>query len=318
MALHMPSMQALRAFEAAARTGSLTKAALALNLTHGAIGHQIKALEAMLGVRLIERAGRHVRATDDGARLAARIRNALADIADALRETSERSNPRRLRVSVTASFAARWLLPRLGSFMRRHPDVDLDVRASNALVDFQRDDADVAIRYGYGGWPGVKSEELIRDVFFPVCSPRLPNLPRKPSELARHTLLRSEDEWWKPWFEAVGLDWPEPARGPIFNDSSLMLQAAVDVQGIALARASLIGNDIRNGLLMRLFDIDVAGPRRYYLVYPARIADSPKLALFRAWLDDEIREQTRETAGRDASLRPRARGATTAKRKARR
>jgi LysR family glycine cleavage system transcriptional activator len=296
MALHMPPMQALRAFEAAARTGSLTKAAEALNLTHGAISHQIKALEAMLGVGLIERAGRGIRVTDDGARLAARIRNALADIADALRETSERSNPRQLRVSVTPSFAARWLLPRLGSFMRRHPDVDLDVRASNALVDFQRDDADVAIRYGYGGWPDVKSEELIRDVFFPVCSPRLPNLPHTPAALARHTLLRSEDEWWKPWFEAVGLDWPEPDRGPIFNDSSLMLQAAVDVQGIALARASLIGNDIRNGLLMRLFDIDVAGPRRYYLVYPPRTAESPKLALFRTWLTDEIREQTRAMA----------------------
>jgi LysR family glycine cleavage system transcriptional activator len=223
-----------------------------------------------------------------------------------------------LRVSVTASFAARWLLPRLGSFIRRHPDVDLDVRASNALVDFQRDDADVAIRYGFGGWPDVKSEELIRDVFFPVCSPRLPNLPRTPADLARHTLLRSEDEWWKPWFEAVGLDWPEPDRGPMFNDSSLMLQAAVDVQGVALARASLIGNDIRNGLLMRLFDIDVAGPRRYYLVYPPRSADSPKLALFRAWLDDELRDQTREMAMHDEVRTPPARAADTtrAKRKA--
>jgi LysR family glycine cleavage system transcriptional activator len=316
MALHMPPMQALRAFEAAARMGSLTKAASALNLTHGAISHQIKALEAMLGVRLIERAGRGVRVTDDGARLAGRIRSALADIADALREASERSNPRQLRVSVTASFAARWLLPRLGSFIRRHPDVDLDVRASNALVDFQRDDADVAIRYGYGGWPDVKSEELVRDVFFPVCSPRLPNLPRTPADLARHTLLRSEDEWWKPWFEAVGLDWAEPVRGPIFNDSSLMLQAAGDVQGIALARASLIGNDIRNGLLMRLFDIDVAGPRRYYLVYPPRLADSPKLALFRAWLDDEIRAQTREMAMHDEARAPCTGKATRAKRKA--
>ena len=315
MALHMPPMQALRAFEAAARTGSLTKAASTLNLTHGAISHQIKALEATLGVRLIERAGRGIRVTDDGARLAARIRNALADIADALRETSERSNPRQLRVSVTASFAARWLLPRLGSFIRRHPDVDLDVRASNALVDFQRDDADVAIRYGHGGWPDVKSEELIRDVFFPVCSPRLPDLPRTPSALARHTLLRSEDEWWKPWFEAVGLDWPEPDRGPIFNDSSLMLQAAVDGQGIALARASLIGNDIRNGLLIRLFDIDVAGSQRYYLVYPPRTAGSAKLALFRAWLHDEIAEQARETAMHDVPAPPRAKRAASAQRK---
>jgi LysR family glycine cleavage system transcriptional activator len=125
-----------------------------------------------------------------------------------------------------------------------------------------------------------------------------------PSDLASHTLLRSDDEFWKPWFDAVGLDWPEPDRGPIFNDSSLMLQAAVDVQGIALARASLIGSDIRNGLLMRLFDIDVPGPRRYYLVYPPRMADSPKLALFRAWLHDEIAIET-------ATTPPRKRTATT-------
>ncbi|HET8585680.1 MAG TPA: transcriptional regulator GcvA [Casimicrobiaceae bacterium] len=304
MTPRIPPMQALRAFEAVASMGSLTQAADALSLTHGAISHQIKSLESMLGVRLVERAGRGIRITDSGARLASRVRAALADIADAIREASERTSGRKLRVSVTPSFAARWLLPRLGSFIRQHPDIDLDVRAGSALVDFQRDDVDVAIRWGVGQWPGVKAEELLRDVFFPVCSPRLPNLPRVPSDLASHTLLRSDDEFWKPWFDAVGLDWPEPDRGPIFNDSSLMLQAAVDVQGIALARASLIGSDIRNGLLMRLFDIDVPGPRRYYLVYPPRMADSPKLALFRAWLHDEIATET-------ATTPPRKRTATT-------
>jgi LysR family glycine cleavage system transcriptional activator len=305
MTPRIPPMQALRAFEAVASLGSLTKAADALSLTHGAISHQIKSLEATLGVPLVERQGRGIRITDAGARLATRVRAALADIADAMREASERTSARQLRVSVTPSFAARWLLPRLGSFIRQHPDVDLDVRAGSALVDFQRDDVDVAVRWGIvGQWPGVKAEELLRDVFFPVCSPRLSNLPRAPSDLAHHTLLRSDDEFWKPWFEAVGLDWPEPDRGPIFNDSSLMLQAAVDGQGIALARASLIGNDIRNGLLVRLFDIDVPGPRRYYLVYPPRMVDSPKLALFRAWLHDEITAESPTT-------KPPKRAATT-------
>ncbi|HEX6795308.1 MAG TPA: transcriptional regulator GcvA [Casimicrobiaceae bacterium] len=290
MPARLPPMQALRAFEAAARTGSLTKAAEALAVTHGAISHQIDALEDIVGVPLIERAGRGIRVTDDGERLATRLRAALADIADALREAGERNNPRRLRVSVTPSFAARWLLPRLGSFLARHRDIDLDVRSSVALVDFRRDDADIAIRQGFGGWADVHAEHLLSESFFPVCSPRLsPRLPRVPADLARHTLLRSDDEWWKPWFEAVGLDWPEPSRGPIFNDSALMLQAAVEGQGIALARTSLIGNDLKNGLLVRLFDIDVPAPRRFYLVYPPRIAGSPKLALFRAWLKDEIR-----------------------------
>ena len=290
MPARLPPMQALRAFEAAARTGSLTKAAAALAVTHGAISHQVNALEDIVGVPLIERAGRGIRVTDDGERLATRLRAALADIADALREAGERNNPRRLRVSVTPSFAARWLLPRLGSFLARHRDIDLDVRSSVALVDFRRDDADVAIRQGFGGWPDVHAEHLLSETFFPVCSPRLlPRLPRVPADLARHTLLRADDEWWKPWFEAVGLDWPEPSRGPIFNDSALMLQAAVEGQGIALARTSLIGNDLKNGLLVRLFDIDVPAPRRFYLVYPPRVAGLPKLALFRAWLKDEIR-----------------------------
>ena len=285
----IPPMQALRAFEAAARTGSLTKAADALSLTHGAISHQIKALEGSVGVPLIERAGRGIRLTADGERLATRLRAALDDIADALREAGRRDNPRELRVSVTPSFAARWLLPRLGRFLARHREIDIDVRSSIALADFQRDDADVAIRYGHGNWPDVRAEHLMSDRYFPVCSPRLaPRLPRVPADLARHTLLRSDDEWWKPWFDAVGLDWPEPSRGPVFNDSALMLQAAVEGQGIALARSSLLGNDVRNGLLVRLFDIDVPAPRRYYLVYPPRVAASPKLAAFRAWLNDEI------------------------------
>ena len=286
--MHIPPMQALRAFEAAARAQSLSKAAEALSLTHGAISHQIKSLEASLGVRLVERAGRGIRVTEEGERLATRLRAALAEIADAVREASERSNPRQLRVSVMPSFAARWLLPRLGSFIALRSDFDLDVRSNMALVDFRRDDTDVAIRHGFGNWPDVRSELLMGDTFFPVCSPRLAKRPARPRDLARHTLLRSDDEAWKPWFEAVGLDWPEPARGPIFNDSALMLQAAAEGQGIALARSSLVGNDLRNGVLVRLFDIDVPGPRKYYLVYPPRLAASPKLAVFRAWLLAEI------------------------------
>jgi LysR family transcriptional regulator, glycine cleavage system transcriptional activator len=299
MATRVPPMQALRAFEAAARNGSLTRAAESLNLTHGAISHQIKALEASVGVRLIERAGRGIRVTEEGERLATRLRAALAEIADAMREAGERSNPRRLRVSVTPSFAARWLLPRLGSFLARHKDIDLDVRSSIAVVDFRRDDADVAIRHGFGNWPDVKVELLMSDKFFPVCSPRLAKRPLRPRDLAHHTLLRADDETWKPWFEAVGLDWPEPTRGPTFNDSALMLQACAEGQGIALARTALLGHDIRNGLLMRLFDIDVPAPRRYYLVYPPRLVASPKLALFREWLKEEIaRDDADESVGR--------------------
>ena len=237
-------MQALRAFEATARERSLTKAAEALHLTHGAISHQIKALEADLGIRLVERAGRGIRLTDEGERFAARVRTAFAELTTAVQEITARANPLMLRVSVVPSFAARWLLPRIGRFFAVHPDIDLVVSANMAVVDFQRDDADVAIRYGFGQWDGVRVEHLLDDSFFPVCSPRIEGgVPKRPTDLARYTLLRADDEPWLPWFEAAGLDWPEPTRGPMFNDSAHLMQAAAEGQGVALARATLLGND---------------------------------------------------------------------------
>ncbi len=308
-------MQALRAFEATARVRSLTKAAEALHLTHGAISHQIKALEADLGVRLVERAGRGIRLTDEGERFAARVRTAFAELTTAVQEITARANPRMLRVSVVPSFAARWLLPRIGRFFAVHPDIDLVVSANMAVVDFQRDDADVAIRYGFGEWKGVRVEHILDDSFFPVCSPRIEGgVPKRPTDLARYTLLRADDEPWLPWFEAAGLDWPEPTRGPMFNDSAHLMQAAAEGQGVALARATLLGNDERNGVLVRPFAIEAPAPRRFYLVYPPRNADSPKLAAFRAWLQVEIAADRRTlaptasaSAARRSPRRPRSR-----------
>jgi LysR family glycine cleavage system transcriptional activator len=296
MADRLPPMQALRAFEAAARTRSLTRAAESLHLTHGAISHQIKSLEADFGVRLVERAGRGIRLTDEGERFASRVRAVLSDLGDAVREVTERANPRQLRVSVMPSFAARWLLPRIGRFLTAHPDIDLDVSASAALADFRRDDIDAAIRYGGGNYPEAMAEYLMDDVYFPVCSPRLAGgrVPARPADLAHHTLLRSEAEFWQPWFAAAGLDWPEPARGPMFNDASHVLQAAAEGQGVALARSSLIGNDLTNGVLVRPFEITLPSPHKYFLVYPPRLADSPKLAPFRQWLLDEVAAERRD------------------------
>lgn len=289
MAVRLPPMQALRAFEAAARERSLTRAADSLSVTHGAISHQIKSLEADLGVRLVERSGRGIRLTDEGERFASRVRAAFAELTTAVHEITARSNPRLLRVSVVPSFAARWLLPRIRNFLAAYPDVDLDVRSNIVNIDFQRDDADIAIRYGHGDWPGVTAEHLLDDGFFPVCSPNIATgVPAHPEDLAHYTLLRSEDEPWKPWFEAAGLDWPEPTRGPIFNDSGNGLQAAAAGHGIALARTTLLAHDVRNGILVRLFDVVAPAPRKFWLVYPARTANTEKLALFRRWLHDEI------------------------------
>jgi LysR family glycine cleavage system transcriptional activator len=289
----LPPMQALRAFDAAARTGSLTRAAESLHLTHGAISHQIKALEEEFGVRLVERSGRGIRLTDEGERFAARVRTALAELADAVRELGDRSNPRQLRLSTMPSFAARWLLPRIARFFKAHPDIDLEIRSTNALIDFRREDVDVAIRYhARGDWPGLVSEPLMEDYFVPVCSPRLANgrLPKRPADLAKYTLLRAEAEPWEPWFRAAGLDWPEPRRGPMFTDSSHMVQAAIEGQGVAIARSSLLGDDVKNGVLVEPFDVTVPSTRKYWLVYPQRLSGSPKLDTFRAWLRQEMRK----------------------------
>lgn len=293
MADRLPPMQALRAFDAAARTGSLTRAAEMLHLTHGAISHQIKALEEEFGVKLVERSGRGIRLTDEGERFAARLRGALSEIADAMREITTRSNPRQLRLSTLPSFAARWLLPRVARFFKAHPDIDLEIRTNNALVDFRRDDVDVAIRHGLGQWQGVIAEHLLDDLIFPVCSPRLNGgkLPKRPADLARFPLLRGEGERWKPWFEAAGVDLPEPDRGALYSDSSHMVQAAIEGQGVAIARSSLLGDDLKNGVLVKLFDIELHNSRKYYLVYPPRMKDSPKLAVFRDWLRKELRRK---------------------------
>lgn len=289
MTVRLPPMQALRAFEAAAREKSLTRAASALHVTHGAISHQIKALEDDLGVRLVERAGRGIRLTDEGERFAARVRAAFGELSAGVQELAERANPRRLRVSVTPSFAARWLLPRIGRFTKAHPDLDLDISANLSVVDLARDDVDFAIRYGMGHWPGVVAEFLSDDCFFPACSPTIAGgVPKTPADLARYPLLRADDEYWTPWFRAAGVDLAEPERGTSFNDSSHLLQAAIEGQGVCLARRTLIGNDLRNKVLLKLFDVEVPAPRGFYLVYLPRMRESQKLARFRDWLQAEF------------------------------
>ena len=198
------------------------------------------------------------------------------------------------------SFAARWLLPRIGRFVAAHPDIDLDVRANNALADFRRDDVDAAIRYGSGNYPGLVTDYLMDDEYFIVCSPRIAGgIPKRPVDLERYLLLHSEREFWQPWFAVAGLDWPEPTRGPTFNDTSHALQAAIEGQGIALARTSLIGNDLANGVLVRPFEIFVASPHKYYFVCPPRLAESRKIVAMRKWLQAEIAEE-RERGGAGA------------------
>ena len=287
----LPPLNALRAFEAAARLTSISRAADEIHVTHGAISHQVKSLEDFLGVRLLERKGRGITTTAAGKRLAERVGMAFEQIADIANAVARHDDPGRLTISTLASLAARWLMPRIGSFMEAHPEFDVNVLTGRELVDFNRDDVDVAIRFGRGNWLDVRIERLMGDEYFPVCSPRLNRgvMPKRPADLAKYRLLRSDSELWSPWFHAAGLDWPEPTKVSIIDDSSTLLLAAASKQGIALARRSLVASDLESGALVKLFDIVAPSIRAHYLVWPSHHDHSPKIRAFREWAKQEAR-----------------------------
>ncbi|WP_322031899.1 transcriptional regulator GcvA [Paraburkholderia sp. J76] len=288
----LPALNALKAFEAAARHESFSRAADELFVTHGAVSHQIRALEAELGVALFARDGKRVRVTDTGRRYAGQVREALNQLAHATQEIRAGDRDRRLVVSMLSSFAARWVTPRIGGFIEAHPQWDVELQSTNSLTDFARDDVDVAIRFGYGHYPGLHAELLLDEIFFPACSPDFNGgaLPTDPHELAKLPLLRSDDELWRPWFDAAGLqDLPEPKRGVLYQDSSNLLQAAMDGQGIALVRRSLAMHEITLGRLVRLFkDVDGPSPWRYYFICPPQRMQTERVRAFRDWVFDEV------------------------------
>ncbi|MGH8780756.1 transcriptional regulator GcvA [Paraburkholderia sp.] len=287
----LPALNAIKAFEAAARHESFSRAADELFVTHGAVSHQIRALEAELGVALFARDGKRVRLTDTGRRYATQVRAALETLAEATQAIRAGDRERRLVVSMLTSFAARWVTPRIGSFIEANPQWDLELLSTNALADFARDDIDIAIRFGYGKYPGLHAELLLEEIFFPACSPDFNGgkLPKTPADLANVPLLRSDDELWRLWFDAAGLNaWPEPKRGVLYTDSSNLLQAAIDCQGVALTRRSLAMPEIAAGRLVRLFDIDGPSPWQYYFLCPQQTLHTARVQAFRQWVFDEV------------------------------
>lgn len=291
----LPNLKALRAFEAAGRHLSFTRAAAELHVTQAAISHQIKALEDELGVRLFRRGARGLLLTDAGQAYLPEVAAAFARLAQATERLRQAEETGVLTVSVLPSFAARWLVPRLRHFRARHPEIDLRVAATDKIVDFERDGIDLSIRYGYGDYRGMFWEHLLAEEIFPVCSPALmqdgadgrPPL-RQPEDLRRHTLLHDDLRTdWATWLRAAGVTGVDPHRGPGFTDSSMLLQAAVDGQGVALGRSALAGDDLAAGRLVRPFEFSLPAELAYYIVCPEHAADTPKIRAFRAWLQEE-------------------------------
>ena len=282
----LPPLTALAAFEAVARHRSVTKAAQELFLTHSAVSQRVTQLEKQLNVRLLTRSRRGVELTPAGARYLETVQSALSTLASASAQYAS-DQPRQLRLSVVPVFASNWLIGRLSDFHRLHPQIDLDIHSSTAMANVKSGEADVAIRWGDGGWPGLEKVKLFSDELFPVSSPAYAKALgrlRSPADLKRAVLLRHTLQRWRPWFEKAGLDWPEPARGPTFNDSTLMLQAAADGHGIALARRMLTADMLDRGDLVKLFDVTAPMHEAFYLVFVKASRERAEVAAFIEWI----------------------------------
>ena len=256
MKRRLPPLNAVRAFEAAARHLSFLKAADELGVTPGAVAQHVKGLEAWLGAALFRRMpSKGVRLTEVGRDYAASLAEVLDELADATARARRRGSAERgLTVTTVPSFAARWLIPRLGSFRERQPGLEVRILASVGVTDLAREDVDVAVRLGPGPYPGLRADMLIREVFFPVCSPSL--LQRGPplatlDDLRHHTLLHEEPDpsipdyvYWPQWLAAVGAEGIDPTHGPRFSHTFMALQAAAGGQGVALATNVVIGDDL--------------------------------------------------------------------------
>lgn len=290
MSTRLPPLATLQAFEAAVRHQSYTAAARELSLTHGAISHHITTLEDRQGTKLFAREKNRMVPTEAGRLLVTKVRQALGMLERSF-ATADAAQALTLSVSVLPSMAGRWLAPRLTRFAARHPQIDLFVDVRATLADLAAGDADCAIRFGPGGWADVQQVRLMGDASFPVCAPgyREGLLPRTPQELADCTLLRNPWLPWEPWLHAAGLSFREPARGPTFTDSSVLLDAAAAGLGVGLARRTLAEGELQRGRLVRLFELAVPDPYSHWFVWRA---DHPRLAAIfalRDWLLEETR-----------------------------
>ncbi len=296
----LPPLNALRAFEAAARHLSFTKAAEELHVTPGAVSQQVKALEEYLGTTLFQRLNRALTLTEEAEACLPALREGFAKLAEATAMLTAHEAQNRLTVSAAPSFASKWLVPRLGQFQQHHPDIDIWVSADMELVDFARDGVDLAIRYGGGDYPGMWVEKLLTESVFPVCSPDLlsgPDALNTPADLARVTLLHDNspehDEScpdWPMWLKAANVSGVDGSRGLRFNQSSLVLEAAIGGRGVALAKSTLAAADLAAGRLARPFDITFPIDFAYYLVCPPSKAHLPKVKAFVTWIRGVARQ----------------------------
>ena len=289
----LPPTATLRAFEAATRHPTFTAAAQELHVSQSAVSHQLKHLETLWGLQLFER-GQPLRLTAAGATLAPIVREFFISLEATLGDLREQKGRVRLSVSTTYSFALKWLLPRLPSLARQHPELLVSLDTTDKIIHFSGGQADVAIRLGKGSYPGLYSQFLFGEQVFPVASPDLLQrlgTPRDPAELLRLPLLTRDGAElvpkWEAWFQALGLGFSPLRESVRFGDSNMTVEAALLGQGVALVRSGHVENEISDGRLVRLFDVPFPSPLAYYFVCPKGIEAQPHVLNLRQWLMGE-------------------------------
>lgn len=285
----LPPLNGLRAFEAAARHMSFTDAAEELSVTQAAISHQVRGLELRLGLKLFVRRNRSLLLSEAGQAYLPAVRAAFDQLNEATEKLLQKDRGGHLTVTTTASFATKWLVPRLGGFQRSNPEIDVRISTGTGLIDFSREDVDIGIRYGRGQWSNLMAERLVGEDIMPVCAPSLAkgaSALRKPADLKRFTLLHIAPfpDDWQVWLTAAGVKGVDATRGVTFDNSIVAYQAAIDGLGVALGRDPLVAPDLKAGRLVAPFDFKMPSDLAYYVVYPAEAIRRRKIKAFRDWL----------------------------------
>lgn len=295
---HLPPLAAVRAFEAAARHGNFTKAAEELGMTQAAVSYQVKLLEERVGTPLFHRIRRQVMLTEAGRRIAPLISGAFDTLDDAFAIARAESESV-LTISCSNTFASNWLAMRLGGFQMERPGLAVRLRTDDDIVDFARDEVDVAVRNSARPWPGLVSHFLMRVPIVPMASPAF--LDRHgpvetPEDVLRLPRMSPDDIWWKVWLEGIGLAVPERgATAGVRLDSQVMEgNAAIAGHGIAILNMALWMHEVRGGRLLPAPRRIVFGQRSYWLVYPEGKRNAAKVKAFRAWIEAEMRRDAEE------------------------
>jgi LysR family transcriptional regulator, glycine cleavage system transcriptional activator len=296
MARRLPSLNALKAFEAAARHESFSDAATELFVTHAAISRHIRELEEYLGTELFLRTGRGVTMTEAGQRFGGHLTPIFDQLADAAREAAAVGTARTLNVSVEPAFASRWMVGRLGKFSTLHPDIELSINPENRLVDFHVENVDLGVRYGQGTWEDVEAVKLSDVFIFPVCTPKLiaDMSILKPADLSSFNLLHeNRKQWWADWLGAAKVAGFDGWRGTTFQNH-LAIEAAEAGQGFALGDQILCTDSLVDGWLSRPFTIDMKDHGSYWIVRKKGSRESAPARAFREWLLGEMVETNKK------------------------